>query len=660
MIIAETDPVIIKMIREKDMGAIVNWFDIRKDSFYKLAWTYLENVTDIQDVLYDVIIKVQSNIRKQRKDVELEKWVIFLIMEECKKKRLKEDLDDALILTYVQGYSQQDVAEILEISVESVRNQLYKGIQRLTGFKEGHHQEKFIDYLSRTLDRLEKIEFEIHLHTCQACQNGLAAIQDTIFTLIDDVKTIEVQEDFFNDVITRLKRIDEVKRKKKKKRTTIGIGIASSLFLLLLIGYATNAFSYVYYSWLDWQGKEDEQLIAYLKSGIGEPLNLVQENNGVKVTIKSAIADDYQTLIYYEVESIEQEEHYGINFWNGVSIENEGEILENLSYPINQLPVQPVKSGENVVKGTFSLLPIKKEDETIKLNISKLQKVGRSASIDDWLDPYDESTFIRGTWKFEIPVIKQPSIEHTLVEKATIDGIPFEFKKLIFAPTVTLLKYTTESGNNKKFIHEINIAEIETEKKTVKPDPFSGNVQLFETGDGISFLTRFDSLYFENAKEFSIHFSSFSYYVSDSFQVDIDMTQPFPQTFEYLGSDISVDKVELGMPTKIEITAPMHEGRKFESIHFNIVSPNNTSAMSMGITDIQGVLVDRKGKIYNRDEYSFNANMDVIDRPRHYETKVLIEIHNDVSEEEIIPGWLQIQGYQGTTYLDEVINLEIK
>ncbi|MEH7387141.1 DUF4179 domain-containing protein [Bacillus sp. JJ1521] len=660
MIIAETDPILIKMIREKDMGAIINWFEQRKDSLYKLAWTYMKNTEDIQDVFYNIMLKVQADIQKQKKNPDFEKWVISLFVEECKKRLRQGGLDDVLALTYVLGLSQTEVSEILEISIYTVKDRLHKGIQSLSSVKEGHYQEKFIDYLSRSLERPEKIEFEIHLHTCQICQTSLASFQNTIYSLIEGAETIEVPGEFLDQVITSLEKIEEEKRKKKKKCTIISAGIASSLFLLLLIGYVTNGFSYMYYSWLDWRDKEDEQLLAYLKSGIGEPLNFVQESNGVKVTIKSAIADDYQTLIYYEVESLEQEKHYGINFWNGVSIENQEDILENLSYPINQLPVQPVKSGENVLKGTISLLPIKKENEKIKLNISKLQEVEKSSSVEEWLDPYDESTFIRGTWNFEIPVQKQASIEHTLVERATIDGIPIKFKKLILAPTVTVLKYTTEQGNNNKFIHEMNIAEIETETKTVKPDPFFGNVPLYETGDGNSFLTRFDSLYFEDSKELNIHFSSFSYYVSDSYQVDIDINQPFPQTFEYLGSTISIDKVELGMPTKVEITAPMHEGRKFESIHFNILGRNNTSAMSMGITDIEGVLVDRNGKKYNMDEYNFYPNMDVNDKPRHYQTKILIEIHNEVSDEEIVPGWLQIQGYQGTTYLDEEINLKLK
>ncbi|MEH7223525.1 DUF4179 domain-containing protein [Bacillus sp. JJ1566] len=661
MIIAETEPVLIKMVREKNIGAIINWFDQRKESLYKLAWAYLKNTEEIQDVFFEVMLTVQADIGRQKKIANFEKWVISLFIQECKNKRVQEDLDDALILSYGLGFSQQEVAEILEITVEIVKSRLHKGIQSLSGVNEGHYLETFIDYLNRTLNRQEKIELEIHLHTCRSCQNSLAAFQNTIYSLIDDTEATEVPEAFLNEVITKLKKIEEEKRKKKKKRTTIGVGVATSLFLLLLIGYVTNGFNYLYYSWLDWQDKEDEQLLAFLKSGIGEPLNLVQESNGIKITIKSAIADEFQTLIYYEVENLEEVEQYGINFWEGISFEDEIKTFEQQAFPINQLPVQPLEGHGSVFKGTLGLSPVQSEVQTLKLNISRLQKIGEDPEKPLWMDYNSDSNLISGEWNFEIPVKKQVSIEHPVSGKITVDGVPIVFEKVILAPTLTALQYHFEPNTNDKYINELIFEGIETNDKTAKPASFGYYYPVpSSTGEFDMFNSFFDSLYFDDPKEILVRLNSMSSYQNDFYNVGIDMNQPLPQTFEYLGSEISIDNVELGKPTRIELSAEMSEGRKFESIQFDILGQNESSAFSMGAMDIEGVMVERNGKIYNREEYDYFANLTKVEKPRHYITKIVIEVHNEVSDEEIIPEWLQITGYQSTTYLDEVINLELK
>ncbi|THE13672.1 DUF4179 domain-containing protein [Bacillus timonensis] len=660
MIIAETDPVLIKLIRENNLAAIIKWFDQRKDSLYKLAWTYLKTSSDIQDVFYTVMFTMQTDIRKLKKNPDLEKWVISQFLQECKKRSSDEVVDESLVLTYVLGLSPKEVSDILEISVESVKAHLHRGIQNLSGCEEAHYQDKFIDYLSRNLDRPEKIEFEIHLHTCQSCQQSLAGFQNAIISLTKTAEEIEVPAEFLDPVITTLRKKEEEKSNKKKKRTTIGVGIAFSLLLLLLIGYATNAFTYMYYTWLDWRDLEDEQYLDYLKSGIGEPLDLVQESNGIKVTIKSAIADEFQTIIYYEVENLEEEEQYGINFWDGVYVENEFETFDQQAYPVNQLPVQPLESEGTIFKGTLSLLPVTSEAKSIKLNISKLQKAGEDHKNLVWMAYNGETSFLTGKWNFEIPVKKQESIEYPIDEKITIDNVPFEFNKVIMAPTVTVLQYRYKPNTVDKDMIELFFGGIEMDEKVAKPLSYGWNFPVeSSTNEYFTFHSIFNSLYFDDPKEVRVRLNSLSYYKNDLHKAKIDMNQSSPQTFEYLGSQISIDKIEIGKTTKIGLTAEINEERKFESIQFNILDQNE-SALPIVSMENEGVLVDRNGNIYNWDEYDYYANINEVDKPRHYQTKIVIEVDNEDSDEEIIPEWLQITGYQGTTYLDEEINLELK
>ena len=670
MIITETDPILLKKLKQKNMDSIIDWFEQRKLSLYKLASIYIGNTEDIQETFYNVMVKLQAEKNKKKKQASFENWVVSLFIKECKLKnmqvtvesvldKLNEISKDVLALTYILGHNLEQVADILEIPVETVKVHLHKGIRILSGGEEGHYQEKYIDYLSRTLDRPSKIDFEIHLHSCEICQSGLTVFQATIYSLIEEADAIEVPSHFFDDVKTRLIEIEGFKKRKKQKRTKISIGIASSLVLLLLIGYVTNGFAYMYYSWLDLRDQEDEQLLAYLKSGIGEPLNLVQESNGIKVTIKSAIADDFQTLIYYEVENLENSEQYGINFWNGVFVEEEMNTFDQQAIPINHLPVQALESEGDVFKGILSLLPVSSETKTIKLNLSKLQKMEKNAENFEWIDVYGEGSFFPGEWNFEIPVKKKESFEHVVHKKFKVDGFPVEIEKLIIAPTITLLQYRFEPYSGDQYINELFFEGIQTKKKKAKPFgwsvPIQGGDRQYNT-----YQSPFDSLYFEKPKEVSLLLSSLYYTKNDAYKVEIDINKPFPQTFEYQGSDISIDKVELGEPTKIEITAEMNEGRKFESLHFEVLGQNNNSAMSMGMTDSDGVFVDLNGKIYNRDEYVQNAYMYVGDHPRYYQTKVLLEVYGESSTEESVPGWLQIHGYWGTTYLDDKVNIKLK
>ncbi|WP_077618069.1 DUF4179 domain-containing protein [Bacillus sinesaloumensis] len=676
MFISETDPDLLMKIRKKDIRAIIKWFNQRKNSLYKLAFVYSTNIEDIQTVFFDTIKKVHVEVAKQKNNASIENWLISVFLEECKKRKdatpdgsLFDQVDpnykDELVLTYVLGLPHEKIAIVLGTSVENVKENIQNGIQSVSGAEVSHYQYTFIDYINRTLNRSDKIELEIHLHTCQICQIGLVAFQKTIAECIDVAEAIHVPADFLDPVLMSLDELEEMNNRKKRKRIGISAGITSSIVAMLLIAYLTNGFTFLYYSWLDFRDQEDEQLLEFLKYGLGEELNLEQENNGVRVTIKSAIADDYQTLIYYEVENLRDEEKLGINSWVGAFIANEGEVLETRNYPINSLPVQPVETDEDIFKGKISLLPIKDDNQTIKLNISKLQKIETDSSIESWLNPYDDDAFVNGHWNFEIPVVKQPSKEYPLAAKAKVGGIPVEFEKLTLAPTATVLQYGIKPElDHNKFIHELVISEIKTEEKVVKVDPFAGNFPLSNgSGDKMSFINNFDSLYFEDPDEIKIHFTSLSYYVNDSQIMEIDIDKGFPQTFDYLGSEISIDELHVGdKTTNIKVSTGEIENRPFDSFHFDFLNKNTQNVFSMGMMEQESVFVDQDGTIYSSEDFDFyeHAVKRGRDTIRHVPTRFEIELQSQNPDEKAVPNLIQIHGYQGTTYLDDVIQIQVK
>ena len=98
----------------------------------------------------------------------------------------------------------------------------------------------------------------------------------------------------------------------------------------------------------------------------------------------------------------------------------------------------------------------------------------------------------------------------------------------------------------------------------------------------------------------------------------------YPQTFEYAGSTISIDKVEVGQPTNVVISNHEIENRAYESLQFHIVGEDENESSSMEMNS-EGVLVDKNGV-----EYDMNENpvaYEEIEQPRYFVTVQSMELH---------------------------------
>jgi len=159
----------LKKIKKQDMNAVIDWFDERKSKFYKIGWSYLKNHHDVEDVFHNTIIKVHDKIGQLKEDRYFETWVTSIFINECRaiyRKRkqtemnsLQEPLDnnplettvvvleeldkldeihkEIIILKYLQGYSQKEIALILKLPVGTVKSRLYRGLMILRKTIEG-------------------------------------------------------------------------------------------------------------------------------------------------------------------------------------------------------------------------------------------------------------------------------------------------------------------------------------------------------------------------------------------------------------------------------------------------------------------------------------------------------------------------------------------
>jgi DNA-directed RNA polymerase specialized sigma24 family protein len=685
---AKIDPNSIATIREKGVESIVDWFEQHKQSFYILGWSYLSSQQQMEELFYRAIIKGHKEWHRIKSKTSFEMEVTSIFIHTCRElyndrslqaseesesrqgvfkalDQLKEH--EALVLTYVKRFSHEESAHLLQVTVAKIKELLFSGIQSLrnemnygstfNGCKEYH--KDYIDYLERKLDRSKKIDLEVHIYHCQNCQEDLATFQDVMLTisdLTDRMEDLHVPSGFIENVKARL-AVDENRRQQKnKKRKKMGSVLASVFAFVLGIGFFTGAFTNLYYTWTE----EDLELRVFLQQDLGERLNIEAESDGVKIKIKSAIADDIQTLVFYEIIDTKEDNQYVMDFHNGVYIENQHEIMSNLANPMYYLPdfeSDINKEEKNVFKGKISLPPLKTDNGTIKLKITKLQKLVRDSSNQNIMNTEEAI----GEWNFEIPVSKKPSTEYALDEEIEIEGIPVRFKKLTIAPTATTLQYGINTEQAEKRIDVINFDNLEVNNKKLKADVFGRSFvdSAQQEMNWYTFQNRFDPLIGEKPKEVNVQFGSVHLTFEDQKTIELDATQKYPQTFEYAGSTISIDKVEVGQPTTVVISNHDIENRAYDMLQFNIVGEdengNETGSMEM---NSEGVIIDKNGIKYDLNEIPFP--FEKIERPRYFITVQNMKLHGNNSGEKVMPKRLEFYGYNTTKYLDNVVKISLE
>jgi hypothetical protein len=255
-----------------------------------------------------------------------------------------------------------------------------------------------------------------------------------------------------------------------------------------------------------------------------------------------------------------------------------------------------------------------------------------------------------GEWNFKFPVTKQPSAEYALNKEIKVEGIPVRFDKVTIAPTATILQFNITNNQPKKRIEVLNIDHLEINSKKVKADTYGSS---FSSGnmDSTTFQAYFDPLFGKKPKEVNVPLESAILTVEDRKTIELDASHKYPQTFEYAGSTISIDKYETGQPTRIVISNHKIKNRAYESLQFNVMGEDT---MEVGN---DGVLVDKNGKEYNPNGM---INYGKIDHLRYFNTVQTIELNSNSAEEKVTPKMLEIHGYNTTKYLDDVVKLSLE
>jgi hypothetical protein len=522
-------------------------------------------------------------------------------------------------------------------------------------------QEQLFDYLEGSLDETSRKRIEDHLNECIGCQVEIRGLQQVVAALESEGERIHVPENFMKNVRNKVAKSQEGRRKSFKQRAMIGL--VATLFLTVFVGtaVATNGFASVIEWWKDLSNKQDTQMQTFVQHGLGEELNLAAESNGVKVTITSVVADDIQTLIYYEIDDRNKENKYMINYTDGLKIANQERDWNSVDDPsyspvTNHLSLYSGK--DHVFKGRLGVAPMSADAGKIQLKLSKLEKVTQTPGDPDTNQSVSggKNDFLEGDWRFDIPVKKHPSIVHNIHVETEIDGNPIIFEKLTIAPTITVLSYRYHNENPNRRMEYINFSSLESKGEFFYDQHGLGGyggTGRYEAG-WISAEATFESLYYERPKDIRVHIGGASFSVSKPAKFPIDRSKALPQSFEYLGNKITIEQMEIGNPTKIVMTEELGVNRSYEMLEYHFYDKDGHGGNGVR-TD--GYFIDKKGDKYKLSDYLLRQNE--LDHPRMFSTEHHIEFSGENNQEPNVPVGIEIEGYSITSFYDKVVRISL-
>lgn len=149
-----------------DKEAFVRLFEMVKDSLYRTACVILENESDAYDALQEVALKAYKNIRQLREPQFFKTWVTRIMINKCcailkerKRMSLRGDMSGlrvnleenspfsigvmeavnrlsfpyrtVIVLRYLEGYSQKEIARTLRCPLGTVKSRLNAALKKL-------------------------------------------------------------------------------------------------------------------------------------------------------------------------------------------------------------------------------------------------------------------------------------------------------------------------------------------------------------------------------------------------------------------------------------------------------------------------------------------------------------------------------------------------
>lgn len=172
---------LINKARNGDKEAFIEVILLIKEELYNIAYIKLNNIEDVNDVIQDTMINAFKNINKLKETKYFKTWIIKILINECNRfyrekykridlfnkilkktdtnivdltienivekldyktdydsliRKLKPNEQTIIILYFCNNFTKKEIAEILNISVNTVKTRLRRAEEKIKKFRE--------------------------------------------------------------------------------------------------------------------------------------------------------------------------------------------------------------------------------------------------------------------------------------------------------------------------------------------------------------------------------------------------------------------------------------------------------------------------------------------------------------------------------------------
>lgn len=431
-------------------------------------------------------------------------------------------------------------------------------------------KEKLIDYIDGNLSEKEREEIKIHLDNCQDCKNEYKELKETIFYLQEKGNKIKI-----NEVINLNPKHSKKLKKKGFKRTLL---IASLITIFIAFtAFGSEMFDYI----AMWREDSIERTMAWdelVDNGLGQKLDIVAEDNGIRVTAEGVIADDLNTLILLKVEDLNGDIKYGEfpmldnRIFTAKPIEISGDIK---THHEDFLPIVSsstlYQDEEGVVKIMLITDSMNKDHGFINLKIRDFMSIENENE--------ESIKSVSGNWDMKIEAKKLESYKYPIDKEILLDGNKVRINNIIIAPTETNLEYEVIPYNEEKdyYLSDLKFS-IKYDGKIYDYSKLGYSWYSYTVSNNSPNLrtSSLETLYLEEPNKIELIINEYRYHTKNekAYYLDVDN---LPQELEYEDSILTIEDIKYTDDlTEITIKEDHSEDRKYLSTNMYVESPVET------------------------------------------------------------------------------------
>lgn len=629
---------------------VEKWVKEQKLFLYKLGFAFHDHEETIEKA-----IKERLNDQKGLEEITDETFRKSII-EEFQKIQKETRLHNGILidgvyfqclyLKYVVNWTINEIASYLSLPEEEVERNVILAFERLIINDTSVNISQLLDYHEG------KLSFSDYKSFNQLLQEDkqLSDILEKLISYIRELQQLGISLKPSSYFLEEHRPLSEKELTRKKRRQQF---FTMSALLIFVCGFfvSTVGVADLQHKWKLWTTDV---------VGFGENVYISATDQNIEITVTHVAADERGTILFYEIKDSNDEFQYNMEMHS-----NKFEIVEKdvwkqnygdfYSMPRNVFPF--VSDNTRHSQGKILLPAIKNETELITVQFHFLEQFDKDVNL---YTQYDRTSrnLIGGEWVLKVPVKKSEPRIVDLDKTISINGKEVFLSHFDISPTVTFLGYKvmSENSDGRYEHHDLQFSFLEANGIEYYPNFHTNHWGSEYRQEEWNNLFPFESIYYLHPNEVTLHISRLLSNYDYQTEIEVNYDQ-LPYTFEFLGSNLTVEEIEWNNPTKIKIVEQFDVNRSYDHIHLNFYHDHTFHHGFSSYSD--GVWIDKEG-----NQFTSYEEITQLERPfdlRYITTEQNIEIYfsDGNLDQSLLPKRLTIIGYSKTELLDEKIKLRL-